>query len=215
MGDKQKAVAAATRDTVKVDVQKNEASDSAIARTLTRPEMNAACVIQAFNKSHEVNSLASELSAQAALVNGGNLGRVEGILVAQAHTLDALFTSLSRRAHLNLDGGHLVAGETYLRLALKAQSQCRATSQTLAEIKMPRSVAFVNQANIAQGPQQVNNVTPDAGVSRTRKTENEQTQLLEHTNGERLDARAASTASSRDSTLAAVGIFDGAKIAGR
>ena len=52
---------------------------------------------------------------------------------------------------------YLPAAETYLRLALKAQAQCRATVEALAEIKNPRPVAFVKQANIAQGPQQVNN----------------------------------------------------------
>jgi hypothetical protein len=39
----------------------------------------------------------------------------------------------------------------------KPQAQCRATIEALAEIKNPRPVAFVKQANIAQGPQQVNN----------------------------------------------------------
>jgi hypothetical protein len=37
-------------------------------------------------------------------------------------------------------------------LALKAQSQCRATLETLAAIKNPQPVAFVRQANIAHGP---------------------------------------------------------------
>lgn len=49
-------------------------------------------------------------------------------------------------------GEYLNATDTYLRLALKAQAQCRATLQTLAEIKNPRPVAFVKQANIAHGP---------------------------------------------------------------
>jgi hypothetical protein len=35
------------------------------------------------------------------------------------------------------------------------QSQCLATLATLLAIKHPGSVAFVNQANIAQGPQQI------------------------------------------------------------
>jgi hypothetical protein len=48
------------------------------------------------------------------------------------------------------------ACETYLRLALKAQSQCRATLETLAAIRNPQPVAFVRQANIAHGPQQLN-----------------------------------------------------------
>jgi hypothetical protein len=42
------------------------------------------------------------------------------------------------------------------RIAFRAWSRCRATLATLAAIKL-RPVAFVNQANIAHGPQQVNN----------------------------------------------------------
>ena len=41
---------------------------------------------------------------------------------------------------------HLPAAETYMRLALKAQSQCRATLETLANIKNPPTV-FARQAN--------------------------------------------------------------------
>ena len=42
-----------------------------------------------------------------------------------------------------------------MRLALKAQSNCRATAETVAFIRNPRTV-FANQANISNGPQQVN-----------------------------------------------------------
>jgi hypothetical protein len=44
-----------------------------------------------------------------------------------------------------------------MRLAFKAQSQSRATIETLAAIKNP-PVVFTRQANIANGPQQVNQV---------------------------------------------------------
>jgi hypothetical protein len=40
-------------------------------------------------------------------------------------------------------------------LALKAQSQCRATLETLTTIKSP-PVLFAKQENIAAGPEQVN-----------------------------------------------------------
>ena len=60
-----------------------------------------------------------------------------------------------------------------MRMALKAQSQCRATLETLATIKNPPAV-FARQANIAQGPQQVNNGMmpagePRAGAGKTEK----------------------------------------------
>jgi len=58
---------------------------------------------------------------------------------------------------------YINAAEIYLRLALKAQAQCRTTVETLVEMKNPRPVAFVSQANISNGPQQVNNGTPLAG----------------------------------------------------
>ena len=50
-----------------------------------------------------------------------------------------------------------------MRLAFKAQSQCRATIETLALVKNPPAVAFVKQANIAAGHQQVNNAAAARG----------------------------------------------------
>lgn len=78
------------------------------------------------------------------------------MLAIQAHTLDTMFNELARRSWTNVDGGYIEAGERYMRLALKAQSQCCTTIETLSEMKNPKPVAFVRQANIANGPQQVN-----------------------------------------------------------
>jgi hypothetical protein len=75
---------------------------------------------------------------------------------AQAVALDAIFNEMARRAALNM-GEYINATEVYLRLGPKAQAQCRATLQTLFEMKNPQPIAFVKQANIANGPQQVNN----------------------------------------------------------
>jgi len=44
-----------------------------------------------------------------------------------------------------------------LKLALRAQNQCRATIETLSVVKNPPTATFVRQANIAAGHQQVNN----------------------------------------------------------
>lgn len=96
-----------------------------------------------------------------ALVQAGDMSDVEATLTSQASALNAIFAEMARRAALNM-GEHLQATDTYLRHAFKAQAQCRATLETLAEIKNPRAVAFVKQANIANGPQQVNNGEPRA-----------------------------------------------------
>src|SRR3546814_19982076 len=78
---------------------------------------------------------------------GGELAEYEGMLGAQAYALNAIFLEMTRRAAMNIET-HLPATEQYMRLALKAQSQERTTIETLAEVKKPKAVAFVKQANI-------------------------------------------------------------------
>jgi hypothetical protein len=73
-----------------------------------------------------------------------------------------------------------------MRLALKAQSQCRATLETLATVKNP-PVLFAKQANIANGPQQVNNGTPAPGPAPAGKVETISNELMEAQGAERLD----------------------------
>ena len=137
---------------------------------------------------------------------GNDLSRLEGMLASQAVALNSIFNNLARRAARNL-GSNLDAGDTYLRLALKAQSQCRTTVEALAEIKNPKSVAFVRQANIAQGHQQVNNGIADSrsGASDFVNPSNE---LLEQQHGERLDTRTKSTAIGIDPAMATVETID-------
>jgi len=153
------------------------------------------------------------LQEKVASVKANDLAGLEATLTAQAVALNTIFTELAKRASTNM-GQYLQATETYLRLAFKAQAQCRATIETLAEIKNPRPLAIVKQANIANGPQQVNNGAP-AEPSRARETENSENKLLEARNDECLDARAAGTASSRDPALETVGALDRAKDARR
>ena len=66
-------------------------------------------------------------------------------------------------------------------------------------------VAFVRQANIAHGPQQVNNGPAQLEKpSRARETGIQQNKLLEE-HGERLDLKTPGAASETDSSLEAVG----------
>ncbi len=78
------------------------------------------------------------------------------------NTLDSIFNSLVQRA---INSEYLDHLDRYLKLALRAQSQCRATWETLAAIKNP-PIVYAKQANIAQGHQQVNNA-PEDKTSRT------------------------------------------------
>lgn len=206
---KTKATPAAQRNAVIVDPRDSSDVDDALARTLTRPETQAAVTMQVWEESHEVNALARELAEQIAAANRGDLSRSEGMLMAQAHTLDALFNNLGRRARGNFDAGYLEAGDRYMRLALKSQSQCRTTLEALAEIKNPMTGAYVRQANIAAGHQQVNNGLPAGGASRVREIENQQSKLLEVQDAEWLDAGTAGATGATDKELAPLGTLDG------
>lgn len=134
-------------------------------------------------------------------VHAGNLGQAEAMLVCQATALNAIFSQLAVRAHGQPRIEHL---ETFLKLALKAQNQCRMTLETLATIKNP-PVVFARQANIAHGPQQVNNGATAAPATHAAKVETVETGLLETSHVERLDTRAQSAAGGADSHLEAVG----------
>lgn len=133
-----------------------ELSRTTMARAMTQPEVRSASIIQRFDDNLDINHLAKELRDQSAAVRKGDMSRAESMLISQAHTLDALFGNLARRAQGNIEGGYLGATETYLRLALRAQNQCRSTLETLSAIKNP-PVVFAKQMNVAHGPQQVNN----------------------------------------------------------
>ena len=140
-------------------------------------------------------------------VQRGNLDDLEAWLSAQAAVLNVMFNTLAQRAFWNM-GEHLDASERYFRLAFKAQNQARETIETWATIKNPPTV-FARQANIAQGPQQVNNnaMLPNIAATSSRacaETQTEQNELLE-AHGERVDDGAADPTSARDSGVAAVG----------
>lgn len=125
----------------------------AVADTVARNAVAADDYVQHLGNADYAESIAV-LKERVAAIHAGDASRLETVLIAQAGTLDAIFTDLSRRAVR--DGVSVVAGEVFLRLALKAQSQCRATIEALATIKNP-SLVFARQANIAYGHQQVNN----------------------------------------------------------
>lgn len=120
---------------------------------------NASTAIRFIKQEHgdvSLTALVASLRDQGEAVNRGDLAASERMLSAQAVALNAVFCEMARRAALNM-GEHLGATESYMRLALKAQSQSRATVETLAAIKNP-PVVFARQANINNGgQQQVNN----------------------------------------------------------
>ncbi len=125
----------------------------------------------------------------------GDMGRFERVLTNQFLTLDALFNNLAQRSGRQESFKGI---EVLMRLALKAQSQARATAETLALMKNP--MPYIRQANIAHGPQQVNNGTPTSAG----KNQSPPNELLEHQHGNTLDIGATATAGRADPAMATV-----------
>lgn len=119
-------------------------------------------------------AIADRITEHAELARTNDLRDLESALVAQAMSLQATYTTLSRLASKNVT--NIKVCDQYLRLALKAQSQCRCTIEALAEMKNPRPVAFVKQANIAAGHQQVNN--GEASPAREKQRRRSPSKLL-------------------------------------
>ena len=186
-----------------------------IARTVLRPTVQAAVTLKEYGKIYgdlDLYGLIDSLTEQTRAAIDGDLERGEAMLTAQAHTLDAIFNNLSRRA---INAEYIDNLGSYLKLALRAQSQCRATWEALATIKNPPMVGYVRQANIAHGHQQVNNVPSSANeVPRARENSNSRNKLLGEKHGKRLDTGATGTAGRANPAMATLGEVDRAEDAG-
>jgi hypothetical protein len=112
------------------------------------------------------------LKANAEQAKQGDLCFTSKTLAAQALALDAIFGEFSRRAALNMNN-HLEAAERYMRLALKAQANSRATMEALAKLHHPRE-QIVRHIHVNEGGQaivadQVNHYAGGAGNAESDK----------------------------------------------
>lgn len=180
----------------------------ALAKMALRPSVNAAAVVVTYTKplgEQDMGALVASLSAGMDDLWAGDMKRAEAMLYGQAHALQAIFMNLARRASSQ---EYLKQWEAYLRMAMKAQNQCRMTLETLATIKNP-PVMFARQANINNGgQQQVNNgsapSTTRAGAH-AAKAATEKTELLEASDGQGLDTGATGAAGGADPHMETVG----------
>jgi len=159
--------------------------------------------------------LVQHLDKRIAKVRDGDMSLLEAMLFGQAKVLETMFTSLAIRAAKN-DG--MKQFQVNLTLALKAQAQCRSTLEALAEIKNPRPVQFVKQANMTTGPQQVNNdyagTQSHSGIkSRAGDIQSEQNKLLGADHGNYLDTGAQGAASRANPHMEAVDQVHRAEVA--
>ncbi|MCV2423463.1 hypothetical protein [Paucibacter sp. DJ2R-2] len=177
-------------------VSEGIASNASTAQRYIKPELGEVSITE----------LVASFRDDGKAVNAGDMSALERMLTGQALALNAMFGELARRSALNM-GTHIEAMETYLKLALKAQGQSRATIETLAAIKSP-PVVFARQANINNGGNQQVNNGASTQASRTEENQKHSHELLEASNGERLDFGAKSQASGNDQNLEAVGALN-------
>lgn len=192
-------------NTLQVHARMGDNKESVIARTALDGVSGNAMTAKAYRKGDfgdlDITESVSVLREITKRVHEDNLQDLETTLTAQASTLDAIFNELARRAALNM-GEYINATETYLRLALKAQTQCRATIETLAAIKNP-PVVFTHNANIVNGNQQVNH-QPQANSLIGEKPISHAQDTLEHHHANTLDIGSQTAPARADSNLEAV-----------
>ncbi len=146
-----------------VDVRPDETSRQAIARKLTGPFTRhglvtaEACsrLVESFDSADKpgLTEYAWAIKDRADKAATGDLEATSALLMAQALTLDAIFSEYSRIALVNV-GTHSEASERYMRIALKAQSNSRASLEALAKLHQPREQT-VRHVHVNEGGQAV------------------------------------------------------------
>lgn len=147
-------------NTLTIEQTTDETGGQAMARKLLDPAFkNAAASAGFLDKmlggidKPGVTDYADDLIAKADKAASGDLDMASRMLATQAVTLDAMFAELARRCAMNM-GDYINAAERYGRLALKAQSNCRATLDTLAKLHQPREQT-VRHVHVNDGGQAV------------------------------------------------------------
>ena len=138
-------------------------------------------------------------------IQSGDPRLIEAMLMNQAISLQAIYTNLTTFALQRVGCEDF---ESCIRIALRAQKQCRVTLDSLTAVRKP-AVVFAKQANFANGHQQVNN---RAGP-RPRKTKISQNKLMENSGEEssRLVPRATEKTVVGHSKVAALGKVHGSE----
>jgi len=186
----------------------DQSEAQATANAALNPAVNAAVLIDTYQSNLlgdvDTDALVATLRTSMEKSTAGDLSGLEAMLIGQATALQTIFVSLAKRAQHQQRQQHL---EAFLGLALKAQSQSRATIQAVIDLKFPRQATFVKQANIAHGPQQVNNGQRIGGDHvRALENQTEQNELLEGLTygGAQVDTRTAAAAARGDPAVAAL-----------
>lgn len=197
------------------DQSKEMTHSQLMTRVTLKPEYNAAVTALQFSADSREGGaglfdMCAYLAEESERVQNGDLGRMESMLVSQAHTLDVMFATLAKKAATQMDAGYPKAADIYLRLAMKSQAQCRTTIEALTEIKYPKAPTFVKQQNVGQNVQ-VNNGVPNNATSTPAHARTEEkdvtppNKLLSEASNATLDTRGTGSTGGINQNMEAVG----------
>lgn len=105
------------------------------------------------NESPDLSNFYVGLLLETKKAEAGDVSIASRLLVAQAISLDSIFTEMARRASYNMRE-YPQAMEIFMRLALKAQAGSRATLAELAKLHQPREQT-VRHVHVNEGGQAV------------------------------------------------------------
>ena len=175
------------------------------AKVSLSPATMSAVLSEAFTNQlfpdTSIADVANALRDKITNIQDGDMKSIEAMLIGQAQALQTMFVSLGRQAASKTSLPQYTA---FMNLALKAQSQSRATIQALVELKYPKQATFVKQANISNGHQQVNNATNTHTPAHARAIEHQPNELLSEMNHATLDSSRTAATSQINKAMATV-----------
>lgn len=188
-------------DKLTVPMRESDNPEEVTAKMLTGPFVTNAFTLMKFGKGSvgdmKIDNVVKALATSAKAIKANDFAQVEELLTSQALVLNTMFGELSRRSAANM-GEYIEASQRYFNMAMKAQNQCRMTLETLSAIKNP-PVVYARQANIAHGPQQVNNAT--SAASHAGENRNQPNKLLEVSDERPMDTGTVTAADKSHSAL--------------
>lgn len=145
-------------DTKAQDERSNRSRGELLAQCAVAPTTRHGIVCQAFSApvmGDEAywGDFTAALGERCGKAGTGDRRVVSDMLIAQAVTLDTVFTEMLRRFGVNLVE-YPQAAERYMHLALKAQANSRATLEALARLHQPREQT-VKHVHVNPGGQAV------------------------------------------------------------
>jgi hypothetical protein len=128
---------APAKDELNVQLEPGKSKERQLADVGLSPIAQGMATARLFTKPSfgelSMEGLMESLADHVTATKRGDLTSQKAMLACQAVALNTIFTEMARRAAANM-GEYLEATERYMRLALKAQAQSRATVEALERL---------------------------------------------------------------------------------